>query len=225
MSSKKMFFTFDMDWASDFVLDDFFSLITESGIKSTIHVTHNTALLDDFRKDRNVELGIHPNYNPLLLEGSNKNIRQVLQEIKEIVPEAVTVRSHALTSSSIIAREYSDIGIKYELNTYIPVKKGNVLYPFRAPIGNHTVIPFIYEDDISLLSQKNSIDFLLSNEFTAPRVFNFHPIHLFSYFKSRELYNCINRKRYGIRDFFVELVKKSKVEGWSSRIISEVKWD
>lgn len=161
IENKDIFYTFDMDWASDFVLQDFRQLLSKCGIKATVNVTHETSMLEKFRADEKIELGIHPNYNPLLVEKSEKTIRRILEDIKAIVPEALSLRSHALTASSIISNEYENYGIKYELNTYIPIKQGNVIYPYDAPIGKHKVLPFIFEDDLYLLKNGGGYGVLL----------------------------------------------------------------
>ena len=126
---KSIYFTFDMDWAADFVLTDFLELVQSLKICATVFVTHYTPVLEEMKNDK-IELGIHPNYNPLLQgESGNRTCGDVLREIKNIVPEAVSCRSHALTQSSIISREYEKIGILYDLNTYIPIEGGNFIYP------------------------------------------------------------------------------------------------
>lgn len=250
---KEIFYTFDMDWASDLILEDFIGLLKSLGIKATIFVTHDTEMLNEFDSD-SVELGIHPNYNRLLSGDGECSYSDVLKDIKSIVPDAVSCRSHALTSSSIISKEYENYGIEYDLNTYIPVRKGNVIYPYEAPIGNHMVLPFIFEDDIciekestrnaeerlqnhSFSFKKGGVDFYLSNDFIAPRIFNFHPIHLYlntdsnnTYVKAKPFYhhddicNMRNSEGYGIRDMFVELVGKADSLGYVSRRIKDGRW-
>lgn len=60
---KELYLTFDMDWAIDEVLADFYSLIKKLSVVGTIHVTHETNFLNLFRKDNILDCGIHPNYN------------------------------------------------------------------------------------------------------------------------------------------------------------------
>ncbi|MCR5686985.1 MAG: hypothetical protein K6G58_03085 [Lachnospiraceae bacterium] len=236
---KTVYFTFDMDWAGDEVLADFHALLKECGVCATIHVTHDTPMLSELRKDDAIDLGIHPNYNPLLLEGSDRTVADVLRDIKKIVPEAVSLRSHALTAGSVIARHYAEVGIKYELNTYIPPRQGSAIFPYEAPIGSHLVLPFIFEDDLYLLKRSGDPDFWLGDDFTAPRIFNFHPIHLYlntdsmeTYERARPYFKDINELRkmrnsteYGMRDLFIELSQKAKGLGYESRKIKDGDWD
>lgn len=237
--NSKIYLTFDMDWAIDEVLEDFYDLINYCGVVGTIHVTHNTGMLDEFRKDGILDLGIHPNYNFLLQSQGGSYVR-VLESIKEIVPEAVCIRSHALTSSSIIQNEYEKYGIKYDLNTLIPAMEGMAVYPFDSVMADFKILPFIFEDDVYMqLKEKRPADFFLSNKFVAPRIFNFHPIHLYLNTDQRETYenariflkdsrtlvNMRNKRKYGTRDFFIDLVTAAKKAGWKFEKIKDGDWD
>lgn len=57
-----------MDWASDMVLRDFLDLVEMCDIKATIHVTHDTTILEDLLKNDNIDCGIHPNFNKALMK-------------------------------------------------------------------------------------------------------------------------------------------------------------
>lgn len=237
---SNIFLTFDMDWANDGVLDDFLKLIKDNHLTGTLNVTHQTDVLDG--KENSLELGIHPNYNRLLMgDSTDKNYLNVLKNIKEIVPDAITMRSHALASSSVIVSSYKQFGIQYDLNTLIPAYNGLCVKPYASPINPDVlVLPFIFEDDIYLsqVGRGKSPEFFLCDEFEAPRIFNFHPIHLFlntdkistyenarPYFKDYEMLKmCVNRENYGIRDFFFELISAAKTDGWTFKKICEGDW-
>lgn len=238
--NEKIYLTFDMDWANDKVMEDFYNLLKKYGLVGTIHVTHETRMLEEFRRDGSLDLGIHPNYNLLLQSGGGETYVRILKEIKEIVPEAVCLRSHALTNSSIIQHEYSAFGIKCDLNTLIPAVEGMALYPFDSVISEFKILPFIYEDDIYLnLKKKHPADFFLSDKFIAPRIFNFHPIHLYlntdqaetyerarPYFKDAEKLTAMkNTKKYGTRDFFIDLITCAQNEGWQFQKIKDGAWE
>jgi len=62
----KIFLTFDLDWCSDEVLCYTLEIIEKYDIKATFFITHYTPLLEKIRKNSNIELGIHPNFNYLL---------------------------------------------------------------------------------------------------------------------------------------------------------------
>lgn len=237
---KNIFLTFDMDWAADGVLEDFLRIMEDSCLKGTLNVTNRTNVLSG--RGHDIELGIHPNYNRLLMgNAAEENYIKILENIKEIVPGAVTLRSHALSSSSIIVSKYEEFGILYDLNTLIPAYRGLNIKPYKAPASSNVlVLPFIFEDDIYLAQEKRKTpDFFLSDEFSAPRIFNFHPIHLFlntdqiatyenarPYFKDYKMLKAfVNKKNYGIRDFFFELVSIAKSGGWKFKKIREGEWN
>ena len=234
MKNKEIFFTFDMDWASDEVLDFFLELLEKCDIKATIHVTHDCACLKKINRER-IDLGVHPNFNQCLNGEKRTSVKEVLDNIFRIVPDAKCIRCHALTSSSIIGKFYDDYGIKYDLNTFLPVEPGNIITTYDSHLGNYKVIPFIFEDDIYLQSKSKPVEYFLSDEFYAPRVFNFHPIHLFLNTDSMKTYEMSrpyffdydklrlmrNNTHFGIRDFFIELVEISQKRGWQSKFIKE----
>lgn len=237
---KDIFLTFDMDWASDEVLQDFYELICELDICGTLFVTHDTKLLDVFRRDGRLELGIHPNYN-MLLDGSaeSDSVESVIATLKRIVPEAVTVRAHCLASSSLILNEYKKYGLKYDLNILYPPKRGDCIQCFHN-IAGLISIPFIFEDDVYMMyTEKESIDFYVGEGyFEAPRVFNFHPIHLFLNTDKHKTYEnakpylsdhgrlkkFCNKNTAGARNWLIELVNIAKAEGYTFKKIGDGNW-
>ena len=47
---KKVFLTFDLDWAHEEVIEDTIDLISQSGVSSTWFVTHKSPILDNLEK-------------------------------------------------------------------------------------------------------------------------------------------------------------------------------
>ena len=52
----------DIDWAPDFIIKKVDEMLTEKNVKATWFVTHKSAYLKTLSKNRNYELGIHPNF-------------------------------------------------------------------------------------------------------------------------------------------------------------------
>ena len=187
--SRKIFITMDVDWACDAVLADTLDLFDELEIPVTIFVTHQTELLDRMRKDPLISLGIHPNFNPLLCGTSDKDYRAVIEEMKAIVPEAVCARSHGLIDSTSILSAFFALGIRSDLNLFIPFSAGIPMTPFEHFCGMLR-IPYFYEDD-AYCFEKNRLtpeEHVLS-PIRGIKVFNFHPIHLFLNTEKIERYN------------------------------------
>ncbi len=207
-----------MEWAEDEVLDFVLNLIESYKIPCTFLVTHETELLKKMKKNPLIELGIHPNFN-FLLNGDfryGKNIKEVIDYYKKIVPNALAVRSHALTESSIILKEFYLNGLKYDLNTFIPYSSGIVLKPFVYFTGNLIKIPHFWEDDVHvLLDWSYCVEKYIN--YPGLKVFDFHPIHIYlntsdinEYYeyKVNKVRKIKSSNKLGIRDFFLSLVEK-----------------
>ena len=222
----KIFITFDIDWCSDEVLEYTLSIIENYNIKATFFVTHQTKLLKRMKENKNIELGIHPNFN-FLLNGDfrqGKTVKEVVKYYKEFVPNAITVRSHSLTQGGSIFPIFEEEGFLYECNTFIP-PQGGVLVPYQ-----HTKklikVPHIFEDDVRELYEKDwDIDKFLN--YQGIKVFDFHPIHIFLNTENLERYNKAKpylqdykklkefvNNRYGIKNFFMDLLKEAGDNKW-----------
>ena len=234
---NKIYLTFDMDWACDELMDFLYDLLEEYELSATIHITNPFKSLEKYKKNRRIELGIHPNFNILVdgNTGGENNKTNVIERCKQIVPDAVVARSHALLNSTPITKEFYDFGIRYELNYYIVPYKGINLYPWS--LQGVLQIPFFFEDDLYLLEKNdNPPAFYLDDTIMMHRVFNFHPIHLFLNCESLKRYKQIkenyhdfsvlkqnvNVNQYGILNFFKELVETAREMNFQFGKIDEI---
>lgn len=237
---KEIFLTFDMDWASDELMEWFYSYCLNMEVKGTLFVTNEFNRLSDMKNEGNFEMGVHPNFNKILMgeETRDLNVSDVIKQIKAIVSDAVSVRSHALTSSSVIQSLFAKNSLLYDVNMFYEPNIGDRITPFKNMFGV-TQIPFVFEDDIWFSMKKNKgVDYYLSGNFEAPLIFNFHPIHLYlntdrteTYDKAKKYYKeylklseYVNCNCYGARDFFNDLVQKTKGMGYTFKTIKEKKW-
>lgn len=175
-----MFLTLDVDWACDDILSDTIDLVEHAGVAATWFVTHETALLDRLRSNPCFELGIHPNFNPLLdrrQNGDNRSAHDVLAEILRVVPEAKAVRSHSMTQSSQLLELFKRQGLTHDCNHFIPYDSGIALRPWRHWNGLIKV-PYSWEDDIHALTVSGTPMQVPMSE-TGLVVVDFHPIHVF----------------------------------------------
>lgn len=236
---KKIYLTFDMDWACDEVMDFLYNLLEEHDLSATVNITNYFGCIDKYKKNTKINLGIHPNFNILIdgiMSGGGVNDKRgIIEQCKHTVPNAVVVRSHSLFSSTPVTKAFYDCGIRYELNCYIEPSKGICIYPwfFQGVLQ----IPFFYEDDIFLMTKnENKPAFYLDHSIKMHRVFNFHPIHLFlnseslgRYDRIRENYHNfsilkknVNYDSYGTLDFFKELVEIAKEKEYQFETITEI---
>lgn len=172
--------TLDVDWAPDFVIDGVAARLIESGVKATWFVTHRSAAVERLRaRPELFELGIHPNFRPGSTHGASEE--EVLRHCLEIVPEALSMRTHSLVQSSpMLAMLRAATRVRTDVSLFLPHHPGLQPVHLRTDSGPLLRIPFFWEDDAEMLepapdwkpqSLTDGVDGL--------KVFNFHPIHVY----------------------------------------------
>lgn len=225
--NNKIYLTFDFDWASDEILLYALDIIEKFDINATFFVTNETKVLERFRSNPKIELGIHPNFNNILdghsLEGGSKKI---IDNFKKIVPESVSVRSHSLTQNSKILELFKESRFSHDCNLFIPYHSNIELKPFEH-WNNIIRVPSFWVDDVFCLKNENSLEYWDAKRFLlfkGLKVFGFHPIHVYlntenldRYEKTREyhkepekLFNYRNNDNLGVNIFLENLIKEAK---------------
>jgi len=225
----KLFVTFDVDWAHDDVLLDSADLVNEAGVIATWFVTHATPVLNDIRAMQSQELGLHPNFNPLLdgVSNNSHNAEKIVKTFLDIVPEAKSIRSHSMTQSSRLLDSFQSCGLTHEVNHFIPHHAGIELKPWV--LWNRLCkVPYFWEDDVHMLYDSIGIAQTDPAELATAgvrglKVFNFHPIHIFLNTESLDRYERArpyfqNPKElikhrydgYGTRNRLIELLELAK---------------
>lgn len=111
--------TFDVDWAVDKYITAVVDLLTKHKVKSTWFITHPSTVIESLKNNELFELGIHPNFRKNSTQG--KTIEEVLDYCLSIVPEAVSMRSHALyQSTDLIYIVTSSSKILFDSSTFLP---------------------------------------------------------------------------------------------------------
>ena len=175
----KYFLTFDLDWASDDVLNDTIAMVENAGVEATWFVTHKTSTLQRLRANSNFELGIHPNFNSIFYHNSNlgSTFEEIVENILDIVPEAKSVRSHSMFQSSRIQDIFIQYGLTHDANHFIPEQSGITLKPWALWNGLIKV-PHFWEDDLTALYSDYNRFYEFRN-LSGLCVFDFHPIHVY----------------------------------------------
>lgn len=176
MPSAELCLTVDIDWAHDEVITDTLALIIEAGVSATWFVTHATPVLADIRTAPQQELGLHPNFNPLL-DGIPGHTRDTFLRLRDVVPDATSVRSHSLTRSSRLAALFHEQGMTHESNYFVPPVVGDLIKPWRDVSGLFQV-PIRWEDDVRLLDPTIGEPAALLGRLR-PFTVDFHPIHVY----------------------------------------------
>ncbi len=186
------FLTLDIDWAEDRVLEATMDLIDGYGVSATWFVTHDTPLLARLRESGRYELGIHPNFNPLLFHGDAKfgaTPEEIVARLLAVVPEAKSVRSHSMAQSSWLLNLFARMGLTHDANTFVPHQSGVELKPWLAWNGL-VQVPYFWEDDLHAFARPDwRPDAIAAHP--GLKVFDFHPIHLFVNTPTPEFYEAL----------------------------------
>ena len=168
--------TIDLDWAHHDVIADTLDLVDRHDIKATWFVTHDTPALGTIRAAHGHELGLHPNFNPLL-DGQVGVARDILKDLLDIVPEARSIRSHSLVRSSRLATTFRGYGLTHESNVLVPPRASRRL-PVWRDFSGLVQVPIRWEDDVRLIDATLGEPAAHLGSIT-PLIVNFHPIHVF----------------------------------------------
>jgi hypothetical protein len=223
--------TFDVDWADDEVLLDSLDLVRNAGVKATFFATHATELLAKVDR-RMIEIGIHPNFNPLLDGKGEGSFRDVFKTFAAMYPDVVGFRSHGVVSSGPIMYHAPEYGMLYESNMYIPRPS-----PCFRDYDGVIRIPMYWSDYRELLvgTPYNAGTIELPQD--VPAVMAFHPAHVFINSESperpkrtRNLSTAEKRAQRhtgtpaGARDFLIGLlarIAREKIETVTLREVAE----
>lgn len=216
----KVFLTFDLDWCHDDVLLDAIQMVEQANVPATWFITHDTPLLSRLRNNPLFELGIHPNFNKLLCGdvSNGHSIEEVVERLLEIVPDAKSVRSHSLTSSSILLNLFKSKNLTHECNFFIQGDGQTDHKPWKD-WSQLIRVPHIWEDDLILASNIKRTPQTFYRK-CGINVYDFHPIHVFINTDDLQLYEntrdfhqnpeqLILRRseNYGIRNMLTEFLE------------------
>jgi hypothetical protein len=187
--NKKIFLTFDVDWAHDVVISDSAQIVESFGVRATWFFTHSSPLIQTLIK-RGHEVGIHPNFNKILSQDSELNSKQVIDECLSWCPGARSTRSHSLVYGAPIAASLFSKHVTHSSNLNIPISSGIALKPWTS--SNSIVeVPYSWADEHSWgeLKQPSASRWAKQDGLL---VADFHPIHVYLNSKST---NCYEESR------------------------------
>lgn len=242
--NRNIYLTFDIDWACDAVISFTLDIIEKENVAATIFITHDTPLLGRMRENPNIELAVHPNFVPYG-ESYPTNMtfleygRERLLKLKELVPEATTLRAHGLTQNTRLLDIIKEFGYQRESNLLLTLSSGLNIKPFYHWNGLLRV-PYFWEDDIHCVEMQNGVydswdfePFIYSN---CLKIFDFHPIHVFlnteelwRYEKARDYFHnpgaladMQNTAQTGDRDFLLGLIDAGKKKGFAFKRMDSI---
>lgn len=200
--------TLDCDWAPDFMLKEISQILTKNKIKATWFITNNSPFLSELKSNSLYELGIHPNFDIGSTHGNS--VDEVLKNMKKIVPDAVSVRTHKLFQSTPILSKFQNYGIKNDVSLLL-YKTPN-LQPHYLNYFKLFRLPFFWEDDLEM-----NEDVLWNDKkifsVKGMKIFNFHPIHICLNSENIQAYEKLKAKKKIIKikhDDLKDLINKKE---------------
>jgi hypothetical protein len=236
---NEIYLTFDTDWADEAVLRDTLDLLDARRVAATIFATHASPLLAELTSHPRIEVGLHPNFNPLLEAGPHgSGAATVVGELHGLFPAAVSVRSHSLVQSSGLQHVFARRGLRYEVNQFVPAWSGITCRPYRE-ISGLIRVPYFWEDDVHAMAIERDFErgwepgALLARP--GLKMFDFHPIHVFlntehldRYERSRADHRDAARLAAhrgagrGTRTFLIDLIDQGLSRGFQFRRVADV---
>lgn len=185
-----MVITLDCDWAPDFVIKYVAGILTERKVKATWFITNDFPFLDELKKNPLYEIGIHPNFAQKSTQGQNPD--SILTNLKSLVPESKSLRTHSLIQSSLLLPKFQKYGIENDVSLLLPKTKN--IEPHYIKHINLFRFPYFWEDDFEL--QENSNCWSINDpsyHVTGLKIFNFHPIYVYLNSYDMKSYNLIKQ--------------------------------
>ena len=225
-----IFFTSDIDWAPDEVIDDMLAIFDKYNQKCTLFATHESGSINNAKSVH--EIGIHPNFNPLFVQNKQDlNAERIIDNLMNLYPESMGVRSHSTTSSSGLLDLFYKKGLKYDSNLFIPYQD---VHPFVLWNG-FVRIPYNWEDDIHYLYNKSFSESELTFD-KDYQIFDFHPIHVFlntekesRYLNAKEFYKdpeklleFRNNSTPGARTLLISLLETCSQNNLTTQTLSSL---
>lgn len=171
--------TLDIDWAPDAVIDEVASLLVDANVRATWFVTHLSRAVERLRDRPDLfELGLHPNFLPGSTHGGTP--QEVVEPVARLVPEASSVRTHALVQSTpILGLMAATVpSLVADVSIYLPHA------PWCDVVDHHfggrpvSRVPYVWEDDFEMERPEPvwTLDGLAGLRSLC--VMDFHPIHV-----------------------------------------------
>lgn len=170
-SNDALCLSFDLEWAPEFVLEDFRDLIASAGVPVTLFCTHRSEMVDRLLSLPACEAALHPN-----LQDADDE-RLALRTLRDAFPGAIGARIHRLYYHSGLLRLFHEAGLNYLSNDLEFLKGGlEPSYDWSELVR----LPIYWEDDVHCTLQYDRFDLgSLHLENHGLKVFNFHPVHLY----------------------------------------------
>lgn len=236
---NEIYLTFDTDWADDAVLRDTIEVLEAREVPATIFTTHASPVLAGLTGHPRIEVGLHPNFNPLIEPGGGgAGAATLLADLHALFPAAVSVRSHSLLQSSGLQYLFARRGLVYEANQFVPAWSGMACRPYRE-ISGLIRLPYFWEDDVHVMAMARGLadtwDAGALLDRPGLKMFDFHPIHVFLNTERMERYEQTRADHRdaarlaahrcaaaGTRTFLIDVIERGLSRGFQFRRVADV---
>ncbi len=188
--------TLDVDWAPDFAIREVMDVLLQHRVRATWFITHRSPMLAELQKHASLfEIGIHPNFLPGSSHG--KTPQQVLRHCLKLVPQATSMRAHALVQSTPILQEVlAHTPIRRDASIFMQNAKN--IQPFQWTLRGRSLwrIPYYWEDDIEMAQTHPRWNLNpLRQKSLGLEIFNFHPLHIVLNSHSMKAYERLKKQQ------------------------------
>ena len=187
--------TMDLDWAPDFMIDAVAEQLIAANVKATIFVTHDSPAVRRLDEHPELfELGLHPNFLANSTHGDTTE--SVLQHCIDLVPNATSMRTHALVQSGhILMKVVECTSIEIDLSLLLPEMPNIQIVELPLPKRPLLRLPYYWEDDLEAIRPTSTWHLETHKHVTGLKVFDFHPV--FIYLNSDTLDSYADMKQLG----------------------------
>jgi len=166
-------FTSDIDWASEDVLNEYFSIVKDFDIRLTLFVTHFSKIIEEEFIAKRIDRGIHPNF--MIGSSHGENYKEIIENCIKYAPESYGFRSHRAYDVTDITHLLKEkYGYKYVSNQI------TVLQHLIRPILHESGLinfPVFFEDGTHLYNNLNFKKYIKLFESPGLKVISFHPMN------------------------------------------------
>lgn len=176
--------TSDIDWASDYSINDLLENLSRFQIKPTVFATHPSPVLKKFESQ--CEVGLHPNFLPGSSHGND--FPSVISHLFSHFPSAQTFRSHTYFDCFSVTQLMYEKGIRFDSNLCLYLQPN--ISSLRHGSGI-TRFPVFWEDDVHWLNSKGDWNFDRTfPHFLTPglKIINVHPFFFSLNIPNQEFY-------------------------------------
>ena len=168
--SRYAIITMDIDWAPDDIVEHTCNWLLSKNVPSTIFFTHESELANNLQLNKNIEIGIHPDFS------RNMDANRCEKDMLKLYPNSKGSRSHKNIDGRIVTDALKKNNILYHSNKLT----WGLSHIEVLPVYNGLLeAPYFWEDGYHLeLGKKLSID-EINIDTPGLKIFNIHPMLFF----------------------------------------------